>query len=168
MVKRIDKLKNNPVNRPAHYTFHKSGIEAIEVCGRMGFCLGNAFKYCFRMDNKGKPLEDLKKARWYINRFLFELGELRARKPLSDFNYDKEWSNDLTDYTDDSGEYKNILKIVGNEPGNIEKAIFYVWFAEKEQDDSECIWFLGLALHYINKEIRKRTRLVNKTKKEKT
>ncbi len=56
----------DPLN-PEHYKTHASGIECIEVTGRMGFCLGNAIKYLWRCDQKG-GIEDLQKARWYIDR----------------------------------------------------------------------------------------------------
>ena len=55
------------VNHPPHYTAHPSGIEQIEVTGHMNFCLGNAVKYIWRCDEKGKPIEDLKKAIFYLN-----------------------------------------------------------------------------------------------------
>ncbi len=56
------------VDHPAHYTAHLSGIECIDVVEHMGFCLGNAVKYIWRADLKGDAIEDLKKARWYIDR----------------------------------------------------------------------------------------------------
>jgi len=34
----------------------------------MGFNLGNALKYIWRADLKADPIEDLRKARWYIER----------------------------------------------------------------------------------------------------
>jgi hypothetical protein len=34
----------------------------------MGFNLGNALKYIWRADLKGHAIEDLRKARWYIER----------------------------------------------------------------------------------------------------
>jgi translation initiation factor 2B subunit (eIF-2B alpha/beta/delta family) len=58
----------NNVNHPSHYTSHPSGIETIEITEHMGFSLGNAIKYIMRADHKGEPIEDLKKAAWYINR----------------------------------------------------------------------------------------------------
>jgi hypothetical protein len=36
----------------------------------LGFNDGNAIKYIARHKHKGKPLEDLKKARWYIERLI--------------------------------------------------------------------------------------------------
>lgn len=56
------------VNHPRHYTEHPSGVECIQITEHMGFNLGNAVKYIWRADLKGKQVEDLKKAVWYINR----------------------------------------------------------------------------------------------------
>jgi len=56
------------VNQPPHYTEHPSGIECIQVTEHMGFNLGNAVKYIWRCDLKQDAIEDLKKAKWYIER----------------------------------------------------------------------------------------------------
>lgn len=56
------------VNHPPHYSSHPSGVECIQIVEHMGFNVGNAIKYLWRADEKGAPLEDLKKAAWYINR----------------------------------------------------------------------------------------------------
>ena len=56
------------VNKPPHYTAHPSGIECIQVTEHMGFNLGNAIKYIWRCDLKKDAIEDLKKAKWYIDR----------------------------------------------------------------------------------------------------
>lgn len=58
----------DPVNHPAHYRGHPSGIECIQITEHMGFNLGNAIKYVWRADLKNDAIEDLKKAAWYINR----------------------------------------------------------------------------------------------------
>lgn len=58
----------NPVDKPKHYTEHPSGIECIQVTEHMGFNLGNAIKYIWRCDLKKDAIEDLKKAKWYIDR----------------------------------------------------------------------------------------------------
>jgi len=59
---------SDPVNNPAHYKAHPSGIECIQITEHMGFNLGNAVKYIWRSDFKGNATEDLRKAAWYINR----------------------------------------------------------------------------------------------------
>ncbi len=60
--------KGDPVNHPTHYTQHPSGVECITVTEYMSFCVGNAIKYLWRADYKDDAIEDLKKARWYIDR----------------------------------------------------------------------------------------------------
>ena len=59
---------NDPVNHPKHYTNHPSGVECIEITEHMNFCIGNAVKYLWRAGLKGEQVEDLRKARWYIDR----------------------------------------------------------------------------------------------------
>lgn len=59
---------NDPVNHPRHYTAHPSGIECIQITEHMGFNLGNALKYIWRCDLKHDAVEDLRKARFYIDR----------------------------------------------------------------------------------------------------
>lgn len=59
---------SDSVNNPKHYTDHPSGIECIQVTEHMSFNLGNAVKYIWRCDEKLDAIEDLKKARWYIDR----------------------------------------------------------------------------------------------------
>jgi hypothetical protein len=59
---------SDPVNHPPHYTTHPSGIEAIELCQHENFCIGNALKYLLRHQKKGEPVQDLRKAIWYIER----------------------------------------------------------------------------------------------------
>ncbi|MBS6029079.1 MAG: DUF3310 domain-containing protein, partial [Negativicoccus succinicivorans] len=65
-------MNNDIINHPAHYTDGKfETIEAIESW-RLGYHLGNAIKYISRAGKKSKDteLEDLRKARWYIRRYL--------------------------------------------------------------------------------------------------
>lgn len=60
--------KYDAVNHPAHYTAHPSGIECIQITEHMNFCRGNAIKYIWRAGEKGNEVQDLEKARWYIDR----------------------------------------------------------------------------------------------------
>jgi hypothetical protein len=64
---------SDAVDHPQHYTSHPSGVEVIEITEHMNFCLGNAIKYILRAPYKGKEVEDLKKAVWYLNRELTRL-----------------------------------------------------------------------------------------------
>lgn len=56
------------INHPPHYNDHPAGIECIDVVEHFGFSVGNAIKYLWRAGLKGDRVEDLKKARWYIDR----------------------------------------------------------------------------------------------------
>ena len=67
---------NCSVNHPRHYTKHPSGIECIAITQHMSFCLGNAIKYIWRSGEKGKEIEDLKKAAWYIDREIIRIEAL--------------------------------------------------------------------------------------------
>lgn len=64
---------SDPVNSPDHYQTD-SGLEAISVIEAFfkdNYHLGNAFKYLARAGKKTKdPGEDLRKAVWYIQRYL--------------------------------------------------------------------------------------------------
>jgi hypothetical protein len=63
------------VNKPQHYT---SGdietIDAIEASmspeGFADYLKGNTLKYLWRYKHKGKPEQDLRKARWYLDRLI--------------------------------------------------------------------------------------------------
>lgn len=45
-------------------------MECIELTADTSFCLGNAIKYLWRYHSKGRPVEDLEKARWYLCRVI--------------------------------------------------------------------------------------------------
>lgn len=64
--------EDDPIN-PSHYRSHPSGVECIVVTEHMTFCLGNAVKYIWRAGLKG-GVEDLRKARWYLDREIKRLG----------------------------------------------------------------------------------------------
>lgn len=71
----IDLELEKNVNHPSHYTFgNVECIEAIESSMSQddysGYLRGNVLKYVWRFKTKGKPLEDLNKARWYLDRLI--------------------------------------------------------------------------------------------------
>ena len=69
----------DPVNHPAHYTDHPSGIECIRITEHLNFCIGNAIKYLWRAGRKGDPVQDLRKAVWYIEREISRLQQTANR-----------------------------------------------------------------------------------------
>lgn len=69
--------KHDPVNRPTHYA--SGGIECIEAIKAsmsreafLGYLKGNVQKYMWRYEKKVNPVEDLKKARWHLERLIAE------------------------------------------------------------------------------------------------
>lgn len=64
--------EGDAVNHPVHYGGADDTYEAIKVIEAWGlnFHLGNAVKYIARAGKKGDALEDLKKARWYLDRLI--------------------------------------------------------------------------------------------------
>jgi hypothetical protein len=69
-------MAKETVNHPAHYNVGKiEVIDAIEDW-QLGFHLGNAVKYIARAQHKENEEEDIKKAIWYLNRFI----ELKSKK----------------------------------------------------------------------------------------
>jgi len=63
------------INHPVHYGGENNPYEAIKVieAWNLGFCLGNVIKYISRAGKKEDFLKDLKKARWYLDRFIQKL-----------------------------------------------------------------------------------------------
>jgi len=62
--------KHDPVHSPSHYM--RGRIEVIDFIEdqQLGFHLGNVVKYICRSKHKGQEFQDLKKARWYLDRFI--------------------------------------------------------------------------------------------------
>lgn len=65
--------KNDVVERPPHY--NQGGIECIEAIEASmsreeykGYLKGSVLKYVWRYQHKGKPVEDLRKANWFLDR----------------------------------------------------------------------------------------------------
>lgn len=79
IIGQIDRHQH--VDHPAHYGGANNTYEAIKVIEAwdLGFCLGNAIKYICRAGKKPRmtgavavapsdTIEDLEKAKWYLNR----------------------------------------------------------------------------------------------------
>lgn len=61
-------MQNDVVNSPQHYTHGKFEVIDVIEDWDLNFRLANAVKYIARHKHKGKPLEDLQKALWYLQR----------------------------------------------------------------------------------------------------
>jgi hypothetical protein len=71
----VNGAEEDMVNNPSHYTYGK--VECIEGIQESmtpeafkGYCKGACLKYLWRYERKAKPLEDLKKAQWYLNKLI--------------------------------------------------------------------------------------------------
>ena len=71
------RMKEDAVNSPFHY--NTSGIECLDAIqaatgdGYQYYLQGNIIKYLWRYRYKGKPVEDLQKARFYLDRLILVL-----------------------------------------------------------------------------------------------
>ena len=80
VYKNMDENVPDMVNHPQHYT--QGGIECIDALkaatvGKRGIeavCVANVIKYLWRYEEKN-GIEDVRKARWYVERLLKELEE---------------------------------------------------------------------------------------------
>lgn len=70
--KKLNRI-TNAIDHPSHY--NRGKIEVIDFIEDQGlsFHLGNVIKYIARAGSKGDKLEDLKKARWYLDRYINEV-----------------------------------------------------------------------------------------------
>ena len=124
------------VNAPPHYTGHPSGIEQIEVSRFMGFCLGSAWKYLFRRDGKGAPMEDLQKAIWYLREWAKQRGldavdVTTQESPHADAFFWEDCAPNLRDAV------KKAHRVVSHEPNkNIAMALAFVARAAFVEDDN--------------------------------
>ena len=77
MIREYEAKQADMVNNPPHY--NKSGIECIEAIaaatedGFQFYLQGNILKYLWRYRYKDKPLEDLEKAKWYLDKLIEEV-----------------------------------------------------------------------------------------------
>ena len=66
------------VNHPKHYTYGKievidiieSVVDGMKLVGAEAVLTGNVLKYICRWKVKGNPVENLKKAKWYLDRLI--------------------------------------------------------------------------------------------------
>ena len=73
-VRQIKKANHDPVNRPSHYNQGK--FECIEYIKQQlgsefpSYLEGSAIKYIHRHKDKNANIQDLEKAKWYINKLI--------------------------------------------------------------------------------------------------
>lgn len=145
-----NKKEVDNVNHPPHYCNHRSGVECITVAGEMSFTLGNAFKYLYRCNDKGRPLQDLQKAAFYLE-YEFE----RRRKLWFKF---EPLHYETAEHGDEN--IKAILRAEFRYSGQVKQALGLIYKANKCR---RSIRSVELALFTVwgilrdNEEILKRT-----------
>ena len=75
-------MSYDPVNNPANYKLG-DGVECIDYIKQVltpeefkGYCHGNLIKYQHRHGYKGNPVEDMKKAEWYLRKMIETMKEI--------------------------------------------------------------------------------------------
>ena len=68
--------KYDPINKPRHY--NQGGIEVFDFIksNNFNYAQGNVVKYVSRYRHKGTPVQDLLKARWYLNKLIEETASI--------------------------------------------------------------------------------------------
>jgi len=107
------------VNHPSHY--NQGQFEVIDVIEdwQLGFNLGNCIKYIARAKHKGRELEDLEKAKWYLER---ELGSVIFKQAA-----DETWQE----------KYKNLPEILTAEDNSKKSNDWNVLEANKKLNEFE-------------------------------
>lgn len=82
---------NDPVNHPKHYCVN--GVEVLDVIEAfgLGYHLGNTLKYILRAGRKGDRLEDLRKARFYLDREISREQQNRREAAALEVEQVKPW-----------------------------------------------------------------------------
>ena len=70
---------SDPIN-PSHYQNHPSGVECIQITEHFMNNVGCAIAYLWRHGQKGDAIEDLRKARWYVEREIQRLEKMKQEK----------------------------------------------------------------------------------------
>jgi hypothetical protein len=102
---------NDPIKNPRHYTY--GSVEVIDIIEGFGleYHKGNVVKYILRAGHKEDELLDLKKARWYLDRYI-QIKENENGTACIDP------SNDVRGGDRSSAECSGMSSDVGNKPTN--------------------------------------------------
>ena len=70
-------MTHDAIEHPTHYTW-LPGIECLDVTENFSFNLGNVIKYVWRAGRKNSTAEDLRKARFYLDREIARVTDERT------------------------------------------------------------------------------------------
>lgn len=95
MVLTTERPQPDMVNSPPHY-IGEGGIEAIDVIDvieryELGYHLGSAAAYILRAGKKGSATEDVRKADWYLKRWVDRFDAELSDEPLLDMETTVDW-----------------------------------------------------------------------------
>lgn len=85
-------MSHDPVTSPEHYDLGLNGLEVLDVINALGwgdaYLKANALKYLMRHEKKGNALQDLRKARYCLDRLIERLEDDAVAAPLASLHYD--------------------------------------------------------------------------------
>jgi hypothetical protein len=145
--------EKDPVNNPSHYT--QCRVECIDVIEDVEldkyFHLANSFKYLWRWDSKGDPIANLKKALWYLERFIQFLGN--NGELLKDITESYEEQVDHPDHYN-QGKYE-CIEVIEDNPAlynhyHVSNSFKYLW---RWREKGEPIQNLEKAAWYLKRKI---------------
>lgn len=90
------------VNHPNHYNMHPTGIECNTIIEWFAANIATAMGYMWRAPHKGTQIQDLKKARWHLNREIERLETLQEQEEESERELQLQQA-DAHAHTDSSG-----------------------------------------------------------------
>lgn len=138
------KYMDDKINHPKHYCEGRKyePIDVIEDCG-LGMHAGNAVKYISRAGRKGDAIEDLEKARWYVDRYVQK----------NDKFFIKLWQKTRRLFMDDLNPEPCIVAKDWNLDENLKEALYHIAMGN--------IWSMKKASELLTKEINARKEAMN-------
>ena len=139
------KYKDDKINHPKHYCEGRKyePIDIIEDWG-LGMHAGNAVKYISRAGRKGDAIEDLEKARWYVDRYVQK----------NDKFFIKLWQRTRRFFMDDLNPEPCIVAKDWNLDENLKEALHHIAIGN--------IWTMKKASELLTKEINARKEVMNR------
>ena len=91
MTEKKKEEKYDPINKPRHY--NQGGIEVFDFIksNNFNYAQGNVVKYVSRYRHKGTPVQDLLKARWYLNKLIEETASIIQQQQTTEKDKKKKY-----------------------------------------------------------------------------
>lgn len=135
------KTRKETIHHPQHYNMGKYEVIMVIENWKLGFHLGNTVKYIGRCGYKDNPIEDLKKAQWYLKKKCNKL-KVSANKYFISSNLKRLISSDIVS-TDWKLSY------------NLSRVLFYIRLIQTNATTkSRTLFFFNQALAWLDREIK--------------